>query len=561
MRMPSTAPRGSAVPVGLPRPGAARRPPLAARARQVPALAGRHWLLTVLLTAGVTLRVLSQIAYRPALLYIDSTKYLLGAYPGDDPPGYRFAIKPVLALGNLGLVATLQHLLGLAMAIGLYALLQRRGVPRWLSALATAPLLLDGYQLQIEQNIMPDVMFEAFAVAGLAALLWFPRPRPWLTAVGGLALGASATARQVGEILILPAVLFLAIAVPGWGQRLKQAAACAAAFALPILFASYANYLSIHRFSLAPYASGTIYGRMAAAADCATLKLPSYERSLCPTSWQQAQGPDWLDHHTGSPIKFFQAPPGRHTSAVVRDFVHRVLFQQPLSVAAGVGHDAVTLFALSRAPSPGDAPVSRWQFQRSYPLYPPYVAVQNHVFVFGTFTPDGTERLLGTGQRFGGGGPAVNRPLAAFLRAYQLGGGYTPGPFFAFAVLAGLAGSLALLRRRLSPPRRAAALACLLFFTSGAAVLLTSDLFEFSWRYQLPALITLPPAAALAVTVFLGHFSRRRRPAVAPGARPVATTEPGPPGQQVPTAEPGPPRQQVPTAEPGPPGQQVPTAP
>jgi hypothetical protein len=29
--------------------------------------------------------------------------------------------------------------------------------------------------------------------------------------------------------------------------------------------------------------------------------------------------------------------------------------------------------------------------------------------------------------------------------------------------------------------------------------LLMSDVFEFTWRYQLPALVTLPPAAAAAI--------------------------------------------------------------
>src|SRR5262249_61511669 len=51
------------------------------------------------------------------------------------------------------------------------------------------------------------------------------------------------------------------------------------------------------------------------------------------------------------------------------------------------------------------------------------------------------------------GGPAqVDHPIARFLRSYQLGGGYTPGPLLALCLLAGLAGSLVLLRRRL--PRR-----------------------------------------------------------------------------------------------------------
>ena len=38
-----------------------------------------------------------------------------------------------------------------------------------------------------------------------------------------------------------------------------------------------------------------------------------------------------------------------------------------------------------------------------------------------------------------------------------------------------------------------------------------SDAFQFTWRYQLPALITLPPAAALGLTALFTH--RREAPA------------------------------------------------
>ena len=260
----------------------------------------------MLLTAGLVLRILTQIAYRPALLYIDSTKYLLNAYPGDDPPGYQLALKPVLALGNLDLIAVLQHLLGLGMAVAIYMLLLRRGVPRWLAALATAPVLLDAYQLQIEQNVMPDVMFEALIVAGVVALLWRATPSPWLVVVAGLALGTSATARQIGEIFILPAVGYLLIVTPGWRLRAKHAGLLCLAFVLPILAASYRNYADpqLHSFSLAPYATGSIYGRMAEAANCATLRLPGYEKPLCPDATQKLLlGPDGLDHNPRSPIR------------------------------------------------------------------------------------------------------------------------------------------------------------------------------------------------------------------------------------------------------------------
>ena len=50
--------------------------------------------------------------------------------------------------------------------------------------------------------------------------------------------------------------------------------------------------------------------------------------------------------------------------------------------------------------------------------------------------------------------------------------------------------------------------------TLAAAVLLvSSDAFEFSWRYQLPAVVLLPLAGALGMTaVVRGRRSRRAAP-------------------------------------------------
>ena len=536
MRMPMPAAGDVAPTDGQPARGAGRLARLRARARRAAAVARQHWLFTVLLALGLVLRILTQIAYRPALLYTDSTKYLLGAYPGGDPPGYQLALKPLVALFNLSPIAAIQHLLGLGMAVALYLVLLRRGASRWLAALATAPVLLDAYQLQIEQNVMPDVMFEALIVTGLVALLWRTAPSRWLIAAGGLALGASATARQIGEIFILPAVAYLLIVSPGWRLRLKNAALLCLAFALPILAASYRNYTDpqLHTFSLAPYASGSIYGRMAEAANCATLRLPGYEQPLCPDARQKLLlGPDGLDHNPKSPIKGAWIPALSEAdraallqvcsrSVLVKagsgvryhdvpivcgqltsDFDRRVLKQQLLNVLGSIGKDTLKLFALSRTTSTGDPLITRWQFQTFYPQYPPYIVIRHGTFIFGTYNTDGVEEQIGSG----GGTPAVIKPLASFLRAYQLDGGYTPGPLFAFALVAGLAGSLTALRRRATPAQRATALACALFFVTGVAALLSSDIFEFNWRYQLPALITLPPAAALAVALLLRRGS------------------------------------------------------
>ncbi len=137
--------------------------------------ARRHWLFVLVLSAGVALRVLTQAAYRPALLYIDSVKYLAGSH-GTAPEGYQLLLRLLDPAGGLALVAAVQHAFGLAVAVALYALVIRRGGPRWAAALTAAPVLLDGYQLQLEQTIMPDVLFETMIAAGLVLLLWPPRP-------------------------------------------------------------------------------------------------------------------------------------------------------------------------------------------------------------------------------------------------------------------------------------------------------------------------------------------------------------------------------------------------
>ena len=162
--------------------------------------ARQHWLFTILFSAGLSLRILTQVAYSPALVYIDSYRYLHGD-SSLDPLGYLALLWPLQHAGGLAAVAAAQHILGLGMAWSLYSVLLRRGMWRWAAALAAAPVLLDGYQLQAEQTIMPDVLFEALIVAGLTLLLWRRIPAAWQMGLAGLALGVAVDVRQVGEVL------------------------------------------------------------------------------------------------------------------------------------------------------------------------------------------------------------------------------------------------------------------------------------------------------------------------------------------------------------------------
>ena len=44
------------------------------------------------------------------------------------------------------------------------------------------------------------------------------------------------------------------------------------------------------------------------------------------------------------------------------------------------------------------------------------------------------------------------------------------------------------------------------------SLLLVSGLFEYSWRYQLPALVTLVPAGALGIGILSRAVTARRVP-------------------------------------------------
>ena len=126
-----------------------------------------------------------------------------------------------------------------------------------------------------------------------------------------------------------------------------------------------------------------------------------------------------------------------------------------------------------------------------------------------------------------GGHAQVNRPVASFLRSYQLNGGFTPGPVLLLCTVLGVLGALLgvvlqvrQVRGSAGAPRaaraRQLALACLLFTATAVVLLLAQDLVEFSWRYQLPAVITLPPAGILGLSALLAL--RRDRAELSPAA-------------------------------------------
>jgi hypothetical protein len=453
----------------------------------------RHWPFVTVLVLGVALRVLAMVGYRPALFYIDSVASYLLPLPkldptGQDPIGYDFLLLwPVLRVGNVEVVAAIQHLLGLGIAVAGYALLRRKGAGRWLATLATVPVLLDAYQVQIEHNLMADPLFEALVVAGLCVLAWRDRPGWPAVVAGGLLLGLATTVRQVGEVLVVPLLLFVVLAVRGRWRRLVLGAGALACFAVPVAaYASYYHHFS-GRYGISHAGANALYGRVATFVDCTGMDLPDEERILCPSTPPAGRpGPDYWAHDGRSPwVALVNAVGGERADLLADDFAKRAIRHQPLDFVRSVGGDGLKVFAWRREDvSVSDPPVERWRFQTTFPTFPNLVTLDS---------------IAQLSHQYGSGDPVVRPGVAKVLRGYQLSVGHTPGPVLALAMLFGLAGAV---RRRGLP--------ALLFLLTGILVPVLGDVVVFSWRYQLPGFVLLPLAGAL------GAVALARRPAAFP---------------------------------------------
>ena len=467
----------------------------------------RHWLVSLLVLGGVVLRGVAQFAYQPALLYIDSFRYLndLGVFfPGGiNPIGYELLLLgPLLLVGDLGFVVAVQHVLGIALAIAIYVLLLRIGARRWIAALATAPVLLDAYQLQIEQNIMSDLLFQILLLVAIIVLTWRGTPGPKLAAVGGAVLAVSVLVRIVGLTLVVPAAVFVLLAAglrprDGWKRRLRSANALAAAFAGVLFCYGMYHVAWTGAFALGGSTGSVVYGRTAVVAECEKLDLTPEEELLCPNEPVEERKLKGIDHY----IHFYHQstnvealPEGVDHVAVQGSFAKKVLLNQPMDVIGGVLTDFFKGFAPTRTQTPGDVPLHRWQFQTEYPMYEPEWYVAEWV------------------ELYDDGELSVNQQLAGFLRTYQLNGGYTPGTVLGGALAIALVAMLGAGRARRSGLRAV----CLLPAGLATTVLFTAAAMEFSWRYQLPGLVLLPLAGALGITAIIGP--RRPEPDPVDGA-------------------------------------------
>lgn len=469
--------------------------------RVVPAVAWRPFsrliagnrLFAAVLIPALALRVDAELGYRWQSWFNDSFSYVRTAVAlapsRTRPSGYSVYLWLLSPAHSYLLVTASQHLMGLLIAVMIYALARHRfGAPAWAAVLATLPVLYDGFEIQLEHLIMSDTLFLFLAMAAVTVLLWSPRPSWRACLAAGLLLGVSSIVRPTGLPLIAVfAVYVIIVNWRGWRPAAAGLAACGLAFAAPL--AGYgAWYESAHgEFAMTDSTGIFLYSRVMTFADCSRMSLPTDLLPLCtsvpPGKRPIAQAYIWTQ---ASPLLRY---PGPMFSPAVNQLAERFAIAaveaQPLDYARTVWHGTVRSFAWNRSVFPNGQTYDAYLFG-TQPL-----AVPNGPY--GGYSSVEAYYARGNPQT------VVVNPFAKVIRYYQRYV-WLPGTLYGVILLAGLFG----IAFRWRQGGRAAFLPWL---CSLALIVVPAATAQFDYRY----VTTAVPFACLAAAMTLrtAGFARR----------------------------------------------------
>ncbi|MEV2272709.1 hypothetical protein [Nonomuraea africana] len=437
----------------------------------------RHLAFLAALLPAILLRVLAMAGYRPALwFWADSFSYLEAAAapaPGTFRPlGYPLFLAALAPAHSLALVTAVQHVLGVGLAVGVYAVLRRRGLPGWGATVVTLPVLYDEFLILLEHMIMADALFTVLVTAGVLVLS--RRVVTSLSAgVGGALLGLAAITRTIGVAVLVLAAAHLLLRRTGW----RPLAGLALAGALPL--AAYATWMYGTSGTLGlTRADGLfLWSRTMTFADCSVIRPEPELARLCPTT--PVAGRPAPAHWLWGPASPLAELRGDRNTLAGR-FARAAILAQPGDYLGAVGGDLRGLLRWERTTARSAST------KKTNPYW----------FPFGERPLKPSVRAVAEAYE---GGPAATRiaePYAGWLRAYQRVG-YLPFPLL--VPLLGGAAVLAVARRRHD---------ALLPGTAAAVLILAPPfLAGFDVRYVVPA---IPPAClAVGLAVADGRFHQR----------------------------------------------------
>lgn len=495
-----------------------------------------HGPFVAVLVAGAVVRILVSLAVQPALEFVqDSFGYLWdAAHPAHrdvvHPSGYGVFLRVLgWSSHDLRVVPGVQHLLGVGIGIGTYFLVRRIGAGKWAGAVAAAPILLSGYQIDLEQFVLSDCLFEALLFASIAVLVWPSRPRPLTALASGLLLGAAIDTRTVGMAAIPVVVAYAALRSRQWRPA---AAVLGGAAMLVVAYAGWFDAGTGH-FGLDAYDGYFLAGRVEPFANCHGAHLTAAESRLCPTiPTSQRENPDWWVWDPDSPLRRPQAPAGENRNAVAQAYAEKIVLHQPFTYAWSVASytasyffsitpRAVTAYHRDTWVLPTGVPSVAWKPE--IPPSDPYVwewtwpgssaVIQNRMVATHGF---GEARVT----------PHVWSAAVTWLNRY-VRFVVLPGPFLLLALAAtawAFAGSRA--RSSRHPHNEHSRWAALGLAVTGTIVLLaTAATAGQDPRYLLPVEMLIWPAGVIGASVLLrtsplgAHGPRPGRP---PGRPPVS---------------------------------------
>jgi hypothetical protein len=458
-----------------------------------------HRLFFTVLGAATVLRMVVAFTYRPAFFFTgDSVVYLNNSahlVPDQARPIlYPVFLRVVLWSHQLILVPILQHVLGLAAGVVTYALLRHLGVTKGIAILGTVFVLFDPLQLVLEENILSEALFQFLIVASLATLAWSRRPSILQCALVGSGLAAATVTRNVGLVLIVPAMGYALAVRFGW----LRSSALVVAFAVPLL--GYAGWFDATNgsFALQRYSGMFLYGRVAPFAECRGLHLQAAERALCPTTTPRSPWPTWYVFGPPSPFAREPLASDKDADGISMSFAMTIIRHQPSSYVAAVSKDFLDFFKPARSTGPDADPI-----------------VVDFVFRLNKLTayPSSTiTEWIQKGDQSPTAHAVIVRPLARVLIDWQRYF-YFPGPLLALALVAGFAAAIG---RRTGIVRQLGAEGVLYGACVTLLLLIPVATVVFDYRFLVPAFPLLGTSGAIGTADFIDRFRNRRSQAQSP---------------------------------------------